>query len=203
MGHAKHPAIKLPVEERVDYLVVIASMAGADGVVKGEELANLSELCKALDLGAAETGQVLAAAEHVDGDRIRSATHRLRTSELRFTLMTDLLFLAYADGDFDGAEQKEVSGVAVTLGVDAKQLEALKKYVLAVLKAKDAKGLNARDLKALGGDVGVSSRSTSDTVRRFKRPLTWHCSPGRACPTSPGLANTPCSSRKPYSDRPA
>lgn len=157
---AKHPATDLPIAERVDFLVVVASMAAADGEIAASEFQKLREMCKILELGADEIGQVMAAAEKPDGVRIREVTGRLRSSELRFTLMTDLLFMAYADDKFVEAEQRETRALADALGIADAQLAALEKYVVAVRKAGAATGVDSDDMKKLGGDVASSLAAT-------------------------------------------
>jgi uncharacterized tellurite resistance protein B-like protein len=157
---AKHPATKLPLSERIDYLVVVASMAAADGEIAGAEYEKLREFCKALELGPAEIGQVMAAVEEPDTVRIREVTGRLRSSQLRFTLMTDLLFMALADEKFVEAERREIRALADALNLTDPQLAALEKYVQAVLKAGKADGVGAEDFKKLGGDVAASLAAT-------------------------------------------
>lgn len=153
---AQHPAMQLPLSERVDYLVVVASMAAVDGEVSATEFEKWREFCKALELGPAETGQVMSALEYPDKVRIQEVTARLRSSELRFTLMTDLLFMAHADDKYCEAEQREIRELADALNVNEAQLAALEKYVLAVLKAAKAEGVGSEHLKSLGGDVAAS-----------------------------------------------
>jgi uncharacterized tellurite resistance protein B-like protein len=157
---AKHPATELPLSERVDYLVVVASMAAADGEIAAAEYEKLREFCKALELGAAEIGQVMAAVEEPDTVRIREVTGRLRSSQLRFTLMTDLIFMALADEKFVEAERREIRALADALNLTEPQLAALEKYVQAVLKAGKAEGVGAEDFKKLGGDVAASLAAT-------------------------------------------
>jgi uncharacterized tellurite resistance protein B-like protein len=153
---AEHPATQLPLSERVDYLVVVASMAAADGEVSAAEFEKWREFCKALELGPEETGQVMSALDYPDKVRIQDVAARLRSSELRFTLMTDLLFMAHADDEYCEAEQCEIRELSDALNVNDAQLAALEKYVLAVLKAANTEGVGSENLKKLGGDVAAS-----------------------------------------------
>jgi uncharacterized tellurite resistance protein B-like protein len=141
-------------------LVVVASMAAADGEITAPEYEKLREFCKALELGPAEIGQVMAAVEEPNAVRIREVTGRLRSSQLRFTLMTDLLFMALADEKFVEAERREIRALADALNLTDPQLAALEKYVQAVLKAGKADGVGAEDFKKLGGDVAASLAAT-------------------------------------------
>jgi len=159
MTSAKHPAISLPISDRVDYLIVVASMAAADGELAAAELTKLREFCMSLELGPAERGVVMAAAEQPDAVHIREVAGRLKSSELRFTLMTDLLFMAYADEKYVEAERREIHALADALGIPDAQRVALEKYVVAVLKAQQTSGVGPEDLKKLGGDVAASLAS--------------------------------------------
>jgi uncharacterized tellurite resistance protein B-like protein len=157
---AEHPAMQLPLSERIDYLVVVASMAAADGEVTAAEFDKWREFCKALDLGPAEIGQVMGALEDPDTVRIREVTGRLRSSQLRFTLMTDLLFMAHADDDYCDAERHEIRELSNALNVNEVQLAALEKYVLGVLKASKAGGVGSETFKKLGGEVAATMVAT-------------------------------------------
>ena len=57
----KHEARDLPLNERVDYLMIVASMAGADVMLDQHELDRLRELCAELGLPEKETEDVLTA----------------------------------------------------------------------------------------------------------------------------------------------
>ena len=148
-----HPALELPASERADYLVVVASIASVDGVVHDDEISKLRRLCKDLTLSAADTGRVIAAAEQPDKVEIKEILKRLKNASARYTLVTDLMFMAYADGKLTSDERKEIDAIAESLSVTKAQLQAIEKYVKAVGKAGTAKGVTKKDLKKLGGDV--------------------------------------------------
>ena len=170
---AEHPAMQLPLRERVDYLTVVASMAAADGTTAGSEFEKMRELCKALGLGPAETGQVIAALEDPDTVRIGEVAGRLGSSQLRFALMTDLLFMAHADGDYCEAERAEIRELSHALNVSDAQLAALEKYVLAVLKASRAEGIGGEVFKKLGGEVAASLAAAAIPIAAVAVSGTW------------------------------
>lgn len=167
----KHKATELPVEQRTEYLLVVASMAAADKKVDPAELAKLRDLCKAFELPPAEMGEVLAAADGPSAERVRAALKRLRDSELKFTLITDCLFMAYADGSIGKEEEAEVRGIADSLGVAEAQVAALRKYVEAVRKigqeklpqdkAKELLGEALATAASVGAPVGAIAVSGS------------------------------------------
>lgn len=129
----KHEASELPLEERIDYLMVVAAMMAADGDADTNEVQKLRELCEALKLAPADTVSVIAQANEPDITRVQRALTRLKTSALKFTLMTDCLFMAFADGKIVPEEEAEISAIADALGITQKQVIALRKYVEAVL----------------------------------------------------------------------
>ena len=166
MSEEKHPALELTEAERVDYLTVVASMAAADGHVDDVEISRLRESCKALKLDAAGIGTVIAAAEQPDETRLDEILERLKGAKTRFTLITDVLFMAHADDDYDSAERVKVLRLAEAVGVTADQVVALEKYVEALKKGgkADAGGVSEKDLKKLGGDVAATLASAGVPV---------------------------------------
>jgi uncharacterized tellurite resistance protein B-like protein len=139
---------------------IIASLAAVDGNVSDAEIAHLRGACKDLGLSAAEMGAVIAAAEEPDRTKLEEDARLLKGSPLRFTLLSDLYFIAHADGRYSDDEGNEVTAVADALGISDEQRSAVDRYVKAVLKAGRAKGFEAEDLKKLGGDVAAGLAAT-------------------------------------------
>jgi uncharacterized tellurite resistance protein B-like protein len=153
----KHEALRLPVHERADYLTVVAAMLAADGVVDPAELAKLRELCKALELPVAEMGDVLANAEHPSPERVRTTLSRLRDSDLKFSLMTDCIFMAYADGRVAPEEEAEIRSLSDALGISMTQVAALRRYVEAVNQAVQGKVPPDRAKKLVGEAIASAA----------------------------------------------
>lgn len=141
---AAHPAVSLPVAERVDYAVVLATMTAVDGEIRAEELAGVRALCRRLDLDAQQTESAIRAAQHPDADKVQQIVRRVRGSSLRVSLLTDLLFIAKADREFTDKERREIENVANELGIHRHQMEAIENYVNAVV------GLGLTDEEANG-----------------------------------------------------
>jgi uncharacterized tellurite resistance protein B-like protein len=129
-----HEAHDIPLSERVDYLTIVASMAGADVSIAPEELEKLRELCKALDLPPRETEQVLATSRRPTA-MIDRHFEALKASPLRFALLSDCLSLAYADGEYAESERKEIAALARALDVAGPQLAALEECALSINEA--------------------------------------------------------------------
>jgi uncharacterized tellurite resistance protein B-like protein len=153
-----HDALSIPLSERIDYLTVIASMAGADVVLAPEERENLQRLCRELELPDADAAKVLQTA-HRPTDKIERHLDALKSSPLRFTLLSDCLALAYADGDYAAGEKKEIYSLARALGVDDAQVAALEECALTLLKASGGAphhhGHLAQKLAAVGIPIGT------------------------------------------------
>jgi uncharacterized tellurite resistance protein B-like protein len=129
-----HEAHDIPLVERVDYMTIIASMAGADVALAPEELEKLRELCRALELPVAETEKVLDTARRPTRS-VERHLETLKSSPLRFTLISDCLSLAYADGEYAKSERTEIASLARTLEVDDAQLAALEECARALAEA--------------------------------------------------------------------
>ena len=140
MIDAEHEAVDSPLEERVGYATVVALMAAADDVVDDRELDHLDKLCAALALPEASTPEVLAAAEAADEVRVQEAISVLRGSDLRFTLFTDCLLVAFADDEVVPEEEAQLSELADALDIDEKQQHALRKLaaVMSGVESSDA-----------------------------------------------------------------
>jgi uncharacterized tellurite resistance protein B-like protein len=123
-----HEALAVPLEERIHYLTVVASMAGVDVVLTPEELGRLEQLCRELELPDTETKRILTIA-HRPTASIERHLDALRASPLRFALLTDCLSMAYADGEYAKGEQREIRDLARALEVDDTQLAALEECV--------------------------------------------------------------------------
>jgi uncharacterized tellurite resistance protein B-like protein len=138
-----HEALHVPLADRVDYLMILASMAGADVVLAKEELEKLRQLCAALELPPKETADVLTAA-HRPTASIARHLDQLKGSPLRFALLSDCLALAYADGDYAKSERKEIVALARALEVDEAQFAALEECAAALQKATAEDGSPAQ-----------------------------------------------------------
>ncbi len=134
MAH-EHEARNIPLAERVAYATVVGSMAAADDVVAPAELDKLKSLCKALGLPDGETQKVIVTAESRNGVAAQRAMTRLAQSDLRFTLYTDCLLLAYADETVVKQEREMLQGIAKALQIDEAKAKLLEEYVTVAREA--------------------------------------------------------------------
>jgi uncharacterized tellurite resistance protein B-like protein len=136
MDRQIHAALSHPKEARLDYLRVLAALVGADTTVRSHELGVLREFCDALDLTPSEANEILAFVRNVRADVVRETCERLKTSELRFTLVSDLLYIAHTDATYAPQERELIETIARLLGVSFRQLEAMDTYAQAVLASR-------------------------------------------------------------------
>jgi uncharacterized tellurite resistance protein B-like protein len=114
--------------EKGAYLGAIASIAMADRQASEEEIQYLTELCRAADLSELQTQAVIRAANELQGKELTRCLDILKDSDLRFSLITDMLAFAKADGNYDEAEQENVSEIAEYLQVDQHQFSLLDQF---------------------------------------------------------------------------
>ncbi len=122
MSH-EHPASVGTVQERIDYASIVASLAAVDEDVTPDELEAIHDLCRFLDLPPHTTQVVQQFAMEPDHIAVREALIRLRDSSLRFTLVMDMVSLAYADGRYDLDERRQVRGLAAVMLVTEREVE--------------------------------------------------------------------------------
>ena len=115
-------------QEKAAYLAAIASIATADKEASEEELQYLTQLCEAANLSQAEQQQVYAAAKETSGEELRHSLDILKNSELKYSLVTDLMAFAKSDNNYSEDESHYVQEVAQYLGVDQKQFSLLNQF---------------------------------------------------------------------------
>ncbi|AMJ67533.1 TerB family tellurite resistance protein [Hymenobacter sp. PAMC 26628] len=115
--------------EKTAYLSAIASLATADRQASGNETEFLQALAQQAGLSDGSTQQVLAAAQDSNNQTIQQNLDVLKSSDLRFSLITDLISFARADGAYSNDEEAMVSKMAAYLGINADQKQTLETVV--------------------------------------------------------------------------
>ncbi len=118
----------LPIEQRLDYLRVLAALAGADGILGGRELGALEAYCDRLGVGFEHRTTVFESARRVDSKRVTAICETYRKSDLRFTLLTDVLIIAMTDRTYGDAERVVIDALADLLDVSPPQQRAMETY---------------------------------------------------------------------------
>jgi len=114
--------------EKGAYLGAIASIATADRQASEEEMEYLSELCEAATLSPQQKNSVMRAATELSGDELIRCLDILKKSDLRFSLVTDLMAFAKSDENYNEDEQKNIEKIAEYLGVNKQQFSLLDQF---------------------------------------------------------------------------
>lgn len=115
--------------EKTAYLSAIASLATADRQASGAETEFLQALTQQAGLSDGATQQVLAAAQDASNQSIQQHLDVLKNSDLRFSLVTDLISFARADGSYSNAEEAMIGKMAQYLGINQEQKQTLETVV--------------------------------------------------------------------------
>src|SRR5215204_6212684 len=114
--------------EKGAYLGAIASIATADREASQEELEHISGLCDAADLSEQQKQSVIRAATELSGEELTRCLDILKKSELKYSLVTDLLAFAKADSNYSEEEEENVHKIAEYLGVNQQQFSLLDQF---------------------------------------------------------------------------
>lgn len=115
--------------EKTAYLSAIAALATADRQASAPEAEFLQRLAQQAGLSEGATRQVLAAADHADNSTVQQSLDQLKSSDLRYSLVTDLISLARADGNYSPGEEEMVGKMAAYLGINPEQKQTLESVV--------------------------------------------------------------------------
>ncbi|WP_216679758.1 TerB family tellurite resistance protein [Hymenobacter siberiensis] len=116
-------------QEKTAYLSAIASLATADRQASGAEGQFLQALAQQAGLSGGATQQVMAAAQDANNQSIQQNLDVLKNSDLRFSLVTDLISFARADGSYANDEEAMISKMAQYLGINPEQKQTLETVV--------------------------------------------------------------------------
>jgi uncharacterized tellurite resistance protein B-like protein len=115
--------------EKTAYLSAIAALATADRQASEPEQEFLQRLAQQAGLSSGSAQQVLTAAQSSNNQSIQQSLDQLKGSDLRFSLVTDLISFARADGAYSNEEEAMVSKMAAYLGVNEEQKATLENVV--------------------------------------------------------------------------
>ena len=116
-------------EEKGAYLGAIASIATADHSASEEELDYISQLADSAEISEEQKNAVVKAASELSGDELTRCLEILKTSELRFSLVTDLISFGQSDQNFSEEEKKNVEKIASYLKINMEQYSLLDQFV--------------------------------------------------------------------------
>jgi len=115
--------------EKTAYLSAIAALATADRQASAPEAEFLQRLAQQAGLSDGAIRQVLAAADQANNQTVQQSLDQLKSSDLRYSLVTDLISLARADGTYSAGEEEMVSKMSAYLGINPEQKQTLESVV--------------------------------------------------------------------------
>ena len=111
--------------EKGAYLGAIASIATADRQATEEEVDYLNQLAEAANLSDEQKEAVIKAAQEITDEDTKRCLDVLKTSELKYSLVTDLIAFAKSDGNYSENEKQNIQKMADYLGVNKEQFSLL------------------------------------------------------------------------------
>jgi uncharacterized tellurite resistance protein B-like protein len=114
--------------EKGAYLGAIASIATADHSASEEELEYLMALADSAELSEEQREVVHRAATDLSADELKRCLEILRTSELRFSLVTDLINFAQSDDSYTAEEKANIEKIAQQLNINQQQFSLLDEF---------------------------------------------------------------------------
>ena len=116
-------------EEKGAYLGAIASIATADHSATEEELEYIIQLADSADISQEQKEAVVRAATELSGDELTRCLDILKKSNLRFSLIADLMNFGQSDQNYSEEEKKNVEKIASYLKINHEQFSLLDQFV--------------------------------------------------------------------------
>lgn len=115
--------------EKGAYLGAIASIATADHSATEQELSYLQVLCESANLSEEQVALIReAATTEMPDEDLKRCLDILKTSELRFSLVSDVIAFAESDKSYSEEEKHNIEKIAQYLGVNQEQLSLLDQF---------------------------------------------------------------------------
>src|SRR5262245_37183275 len=99
-------------EEKGAYIGAISSIATADKEASEEEMVYLTALSDAAGLSEEQKEFVLKAAKNVNGEDLARSLDILRASDLKYSLVADLISFAESDRSLTPEEKENIERIA-------------------------------------------------------------------------------------------
>ncbi|MGZ8558743.1 MAG: tellurite resistance TerB family protein [Chitinophagaceae bacterium] len=116
-------------EEKGAYLGAIASIATADHSASEDEVEYIMQLADSAGISQQQKQAVANAATQLSGEELTRCLDILKTSDLRFSLITDLISFGQSDQNYSEEEKKNVEKIASYLKINQEQFSLLDQFV--------------------------------------------------------------------------
>lgn len=114
--------------EKGAYLGAIASIATADREASEEEIEYISALCDTANLSTLQKEAVLKSATELTGDELNRCLDVLKTSDLKYSLIADLITFSESDKNYSEEEKNNVEKIAEYLHINKQQFSLLDEF---------------------------------------------------------------------------
>ena len=115
--------------EKGSYLGAIASIATADRTASEEELDYIMALADSAGLSEQQKNAVERAATELSGEELKRCLDNLKSSDLRFSLVADLIAFAESDKNYTPEEKANIEKIAQYLNINKQQFSLLDQFV--------------------------------------------------------------------------
>ena len=115
--------------EKGSYLGAIASIATADRAASEEELEYIQALADSAELSDEQKEAVERAATELSGEELKRCLDVLKGSDLRFSLITDLIAFAESDQNYSPEEKANIEKISEYLNINKQQFSLLDQFV--------------------------------------------------------------------------
>jgi uncharacterized tellurite resistance protein B-like protein len=156
----------------------LAALATADREAGTEELQNLRELAHAAGISEQQEQQIIHAAQDVSGQDLKRCLDILKGSDLRYSLITDLIAMAKADDNYSEQEKQNIEKVSNYLQVNKNQFSVLDQYVNKAAEAEHTPEemtrpsfMDSLGLKEKFSNAGFSNQSMRNGLFGFLGPI--------------------------------
>src|SRR5687767_1071420 len=115
--------------EKGAYLGAISSIATADHSASDEEIQYIMALADSADLSEEQKQAVRRAATELTGQELKKCLDILKSSDLKYSLVTDLISFAESDKKYSDDEKANVERISQYLGINQQQFNLLDQFV--------------------------------------------------------------------------
>ncbi len=122
--------------EKGAYLAAIASISSADRSASEEELEYLEALSESANISEEQKNLIREAAKEISGEDLNRCLDVLKGSDLRYSLVSDLIAFSEADQNYSDEEKQNVEKIATYLGVNKEQFSVLDQFTKKAAKRK-------------------------------------------------------------------
>ncbi|HET6723057.1 MAG TPA: TerB family tellurite resistance protein, partial [Chitinophagaceae bacterium] len=115
--------------EKGAYLGAISSIATADHSASDEEIEYIMAVADTADLSPEQKRAVHRAATELTGQELKKCLDILKNSDLKYSLVTDLISFAESDKKYSEEEKANVEKISQYLGINEQQFNLLDQFV--------------------------------------------------------------------------